>query len=36
MISSNLKQLIPYADDVLLMARTKRAVTKIFNNLSTS
>lgn len=33
-ISSKLKQLIPYADDVILMARTKRAVIELFNNLS--
>jgi hypothetical protein len=34
-ISSKLKQLIPYADDVILMTRTERAVIKLFNNLST-
>jgi len=33
-ISSKLKQLIPCANDVVLIARTKRAVIELFNNLS--
>jgi hypothetical protein len=32
-VSSKLKQLIAYADDVALIGRTKRALTKLFNNL---
>lgn len=34
MISSKPMQLIPYADDVVLIARTKRVVMELFSNLS--